>query len=520
MSGFRPLWPGQVPSLGYVLTELIEDDLGIELTQEQADRVVEYYRVDPLTGGRVVRRAAVRRPKGAGKSPEGGYLGYAELVLPVMFDHWGEDGQPVGIAHWDPWVQFAAVSEDQTDNVLVWLFDILSPRHETLERHGIDLGRTRLYLKGRSGRLEPVTASAGSREGQRVTFGVLDQTESWSKENGGVRLAGVLRRNAAKMGGWTLELQNAPALGDGSVADATAKAAERAATGVLFDTREYPGAAEMDLSDRALLVPGLEFTYGESTKWVDVERLADEIMDPDTDPSDARRYYLNIAAPLSDWAFSHDRWDELGGKDLVAEPGELIVVGFDGARFDDATALVAVGVESGAAWLAGLWERPDGPAGEDWEVPDREVDAAVEDLFDRWSVWRMYCDPPYWETNVSAWAAKHRGSDRQQAVVEWWTNRWRPIGYACRALGTAIRAGEITHHVDDGDDALTRHVHNAVKRPVAARDDDGRPLWTLSKPAPGRKIDATMALVLAWEARSDAVASGAKARRRSGAVFL
>ena len=45
-------------------------------------------------------------------------------------------------------------------------------------------------------------------------------------------------------------------------------------------------------------------------------------------------------------------------------------------------------------------------------------------------------------------------------------------------------------------------------------------MWTINKPAPGRKIDAAMALVLAWEARSDAVASGAKARRRGGAVFV
>ena len=517
---FRPRWPGQVPSLGYALVEEIEADLGIDLTGEQADRVVEFYRLDPVTGERVVRRAAVRRPKGAGKSPEGGYLGYAELVLPVVFDRWDDDGQPVAVPHWDPWVQFAAVSEDQTDNVLVWLFDTLSARPDAVERHGIDLGRTRIYLKGRSGRLEPVTASAGSREGQRVTFAVLDQTESWSKENGGVRLAGVLRRNAAKMGGWTLELQNAPAIGDGSVADLTAKAAERSSAGVLYDTREPPGAAELDLSDRDALLGALRFAYGESTRWVDVERLADEILDPDTDPSDARRYYLNTAAPMSDWAFDHGRWDELGAPDLVPAPGELIVAGFDGARFDDATALVAVGVESGAAWLAGLWERPDGARGEDWEVPEAEVTAAVTELFDRWSVWRLYCDPPYWESTVASWASTLRGSDRQGAVVEWWTNRWRPVGYACRALATAIRAGEIRHHVDDGDDALSRHVRNAVKRTVTARDDEGRPMWTINKPAPGRKIDAAMALVLAWEARSDAVASGAKARRRGGAVFV
>ncbi len=45
----------------------------------------------------------------------------------------------------------------------------------------------------------------------------------------------------------------------------------------------------------------MECAYGESRQWVNLERLVDEIQDPDTDPSDARRYYLNVAAPSSDW---------------------------------------------------------------------------------------------------------------------------------------------------------------------------------------------------------------------------
>lgn len=517
---FKPAWSGQICSLGYQLVADIETDLGITLTGEQARRVVEYYRLDPRTAARVIRRAAIRRPKGAGKSPEGGYCGYAELVLPVIFSHWAK-GQPIGRRHPDPWVQFAAVSEDQTDNVMVWLFDLLADRAATRKHRSIDLGRSRVYLTDRSGRIEPVTASAGSREGQRVTFAVLDQTESWMKENGGRRLADTLRRNVGKMGGWSLELQNAPGLGDGSVADQTGKASDRRAKGVYFDTREHPRAHDVDLSDREAVKPVVNFAYGESAVinggWVDTEgRILDEIQDPDTDPNDSRKYYLNVSAPSSDWAFDRDRWDRLGGTDLVAPSGELIVAGFDGARHDDATALVAVHVATGHAWLAGIWERPDGL--DDWEVPEAEVTAAVGELFDRWQVWRLYCDPPYWEPTIASWEATFKGTDRKPAVISWWTNRWRQIGYACRGLGTAIRAEAIHHHVDPGDDALTRHIKNAVRRPVNSRDEQGRPLWTLSKPAEGRKIDAAMALVLAWEARSDAIAAGASPRRTSEAV--
>lgn len=512
---FRPLQVGEVCTLGYMLVEQAQNDLDIELTVEQRNRLIDYYRVDPVTGARLVRRAALRRPKGAGKSPEGAYCAYLELVGPVVFDHW-ENGRPVGRRHDDPWVQLAAVSEDQTDNVMVWLFDILADRPDVRRANGIDLGRSRIYLSDRSGRIEPVTAAAGSREGQRITFAVLDQSESWFKENGGRRLADTLRRNAAKMGGWTLELQNAPRIGDGSVADLTGKASDRRTQGVLYDTREPPGADQCDLSDRAQLLEKLDIAYGESRKWVDLGRLVEEIQDPDTDPADARRYYLNVAAPSSDWAFDRERWAALGDGG-IPEPGSLIVVGFDGARHDDATALVACDVVTGTAWKAAVWERPDGL--DDWEVPELEVTDSVAELFDTWQVWRMYCDPPYWESTVASWEARFKGSDRRPAVITWWTNRWRPVGYACRSLAGAIRAGDIHHVVEDGDDVLSRHVRNAVKRPVTARDDQGKQLWTITKPAPGRKIDAAMGLVLAWEARNDAIAAGVTVRKKSALIW-
>lgn len=512
---FVPAWPGQRCSLGYQVGLQVEADLGVELTGEQRGRVVDYYELDPRSGRRVVRRAALRRPKGAGKSPEGGYLAFAELCCPVLFDGW-VDGQPVGRLHPEPWVQLAAVSEDQTDNVMVWLFEQLADRPDMRARRGIDLGRSRVYLTDRPGRIEPVTAAAGSREGQRVTFAVLDQTEAWTRENGGRRLADTLRRNAAKMQGWTLELQNAPEPGDGSVADETARASEKAAAGVLFDDRPAPEVR--DLSDTAALHDALRHAYGESAAeaggWVDLPRLVDEIQDPATDPADARRYYLNQATPMARRAFDRQSWAACEQPGVVPD-GELVVAGFDGSRFDDATALVACSVVSGRVWLVGLWES-DGS--DDWEVPEADVSAAVDELFDRWQVWRLYADPPRWEATVAAWSGRHRyklprpSSPPHQRVFEWWTNRPRQIGVACRNVAGAVRAGELVH---GGDADLTRHMFNAVRRQVASRDDEGHPLWTLGKESPSRKIDAAMALVLAWEARMDALAAGAVGRARA-----
>lgn len=349
-----------------------------------------------------------------------------------------------------------------------------------------------------------------------MTFGVLDQTESWTRENGGVRLADVMRRNAAKVGGWTIELMNAPELGDDSVADRTIVAAEKKSEGIFFD--RGPVAPEVpDLADRPKLVEALDIAYGDaSTKrggWVDVERLADEINDPDTDPSDARRYFLNQQVPKSERAFDRKRWIENGDGRARIPDGSFVVVGFDGSLFEDATALVIADVELGTFELAGLWEKPEN-AGPDWAVDLDEVDSRVAELVEIYEIARLYADPHRFATSIAEWNRLRR----KPFAFSWDTSRWRQIGYACRAFSTEIRSGDVGPAPDEAD--LLRHLSNAVRRKVNARDEQGRQLWTLSKPAPSLKIDAAMASVLASEARRDALMAGQKARpRRRSAGF-
>jgi len=97
----------------------------------------------------------------------------------------------------------------------------------------------------------------------------------------------------------------------------------------------------------------------------------------------------------------------------------------------------------------------------------------------------------------------------REKVLPWLTNRPRQIAEAVRGFSDAVVAGDLSHNADA---TLTRHVKNAVRRKVNVYDDEHRNMHSISKDRPDspRKIDAAMAAILAWEARGDAIADGAR----------
>jgi hypothetical protein len=214
----------------------------------------------------------------------------AEFAGPTQFGGWDRNGEPIGVQWHKPVVEIAAVSEDQTDNTYSALYEMLTANeNQAAKRLDIDIGRTRLYLKGRPGTLRPVTASSGSREGARLTFAVLDETHLWVRTNGGVKLAGTVRRNAAKMAGRTFETTNAPILGEKSVAETSASDPE---AGVLHVARRPAIEPTLDWSESDLR-QALTEVYGDSY-WAPIERIMAEIADPATPWDDALRYYFNV----------------------------------------------------------------------------------------------------------------------------------------------------------------------------------------------------------------------------------
>jgi hypothetical protein len=498
------LTPESFPSLGWHMLDWYETYLRIpsgpdygkplRLTNEQAVFIVRWYAVD-RNGRFVYRRGASRRVKGWGKSPMLAATAIGEFAGPVQFDGFDANGLPVGKPWPTPWEQIAACSEDQTGNTYSAVYAMLADS-PALDEYRLDLGRTKVMMGDRPGCvIEPVTASAGSREGQLITFAVLDETHLWHVSNGGRRLAATLRRNLGKMGGRSLESTNAFVPGERSVAEDTHRAWEQGERGLLYDAVEGPWVE--DLTDRKVLRAALKVAYGDA-KWVDITRIIAEIQDPSTDDADARRFYLNQLVAGESAAVDPRRWRELA--DITDVPaGTRVGLGFDGSIRNDATALVGC-TDTGYLFPIKVWERPVN-ADADWRIPRLEVEDAVEAAFARYDVARMMCDPPKWQTEIERWMARwNAGKKADDAVVLFFdTNQSRRMSAACDRFTTALNEGSVTHA---DNDVLTAHVLAMFRQKVkaSAADDDGRTRYVFTRGEGARKIDAGIAAVLAVEA--------------------
>jgi hypothetical protein len=505
-----PEYPGEFPTLGYQVADLIQavcavpdgDHMGepYVLTDSQLRFLLWHYRIDPDTGKfTYFRGSQLVRPQKQGKGPFSSAVVCAEAhpEAPVRPDGWDANGDPVGRPWASPWIQITAVSEDQTDNV--WRALVPMIELGQLAADIPDTGQTRINLPG-GGRIEPVTASARSRLGQRVTFCVQDETHSWLERNGGLTLADNQRRNLAGMGGRFLATTNAWDPGENSAGQ---RLAESGAPGVYHDDIDPGPGSVRNKADRRRM---LKRVYGDAW-WVDLDRIDGEIVAllEEGEAAQAERFFLNRKQAAESAAFDVEQWKRLARPRHVAD-GATIVIGVDGARHDDAVALVATEVESGYQWPLGIWTRPKS-APDEYEHPFHEIDAALADAFEHWTVWRVYIDPQYIDHLVDAW----RGRYGDKRVVEWFTNRPRQACWTVRNYTVAINTGDLSH---DGDETFAEHIRNARKRRTTVRDDDMRPMHVIAKDRHDspRKIDAAMAGALSWEARGDAIADGAQNR--------
>lgn len=508
----------EFPTLGFLVCEYIEakcvvpdrDQMGDPFvpTDEQYRFALNHYRINPNARfDRQLRRwrgaffhergSQLTRPQKWGKGPWAGALVCAEADGPALFDGWDAKGQPVGRPWPTPLIQITALSEDQTDNVWTALLPMIELGDIAADIP--DTGLTRINLRD-GGKIEPVTSSARSRLGQRVTFLVQDQTESWTQSNGGRALADNQRRNLGGTGGRWLSTPNAWDPTEESVAQYTAEV-EVPLGGVYHDDVEPPDSLSVrNKKDRRR---ALKLVYGDSY-WVDRDRVDVEIEALlGRDPAQAERWFLNRKRAGEAKAFNGEQWDSRAKPTFQVPPGSLVVVGVDGARFRDALAGIATHVESGFQWPLFIIERPEN-AGDDYEHDFDQADGAMVELEQNFNLWRVYVDPQHIDPLLKSW----QGRWGERRVLPWYTNRPLQAAWAIRRYTDAQAGGDVTH---DGDDRFARHVKNAVKWKLHVRDDKGQPMHTIGKDRQDSKfwMDAAWAGALSWEARGDAIAASA-----------
>lgn len=557
-----PLAPG-LATIGWDVIDWAEgrtDEVGLidyqtggpwRYTPGQARFLVLWYAYDPRTGRWRYRRGAKRGAKGTGKDPFGGSMCLAELLGPTHLvpdpdSPTGWSGQ----AHRMPLVQIAANSEAQGKDVLRVANAMLS--RTARDHYGIDCGETRTYLKA-GGRLELLTASEATAEGDPATFIMLNEPHHMTQSSGGHRTAKVARRNVGKSPATVqariCDFTNSHNMGDDSIGERTYDAWQAQVSGkarrqdILYDSIEAP--PDVSLADDASRQAGLRAAYADAP-WADLERLDDEILDPETPVADSIRYYLNgLAVNESGWIDPRNFDAEHAARpDLVVADGEAVAMFLDCSKSDDATGLVACRISDGHVITLGSWQRPHGDRGKDWLAPIGEVDAAGRAAFERYDVVWCGIDPSpakddqteaeYWKPlidgwhrdfadTVAVWATPGDGGKRGHAVL-FDMRTSKPGGQERVRMfieAAEMTAADIDEHktlTHDANAVLRTHVHNARRRSTKW----GMGLGKISRNS-SKKCDLAVCMVGVRMGRRIVLNSGKlkRRRRRTGeAVFI
>lgn len=512
------------PTLGEQVCQFIEQNMvfgpgdlrgqPVVLDDEWRALIYRMYEVfpkgHPLAGRRRFKRCGLSLPKGLAKTERAAMIAACELhpEAPVRCVGFTKKGEPIGGPVTDPYIPMVAYTQAQSDELCFTALRVILENSPL--KDDFDIGLERILRKKGDGKCEALSSNPNARDGARTTFAVEDETHRWTlprlKQAHTVMQTNIPKRKIAD--GWMLEVTTAPEPGAGSVAESTMEYARSIDEGkttdasLFFFHRQAKDGHDMATPEgrRAAITEA----SGQAASWRDIDAIAALWDDPGADAAYLERVYCNRLVKGATQAFNVLRWKELAKKKTV-EPGALIVIGFDGAQFHDSTGLVCTEVATGYQWVEKVWERPLIYAVDQaWQVPAEEVDATVRNLFGRFNVWRMYADPPYWQSWVAKWIGEF-GSDR---VIEWWTNRRKPMSAALEGFNTAIQEGALSHN---GSKTYERHIGNARRQNLPQVDEQGKPLWLIQKERPDspHKIDLGMAGVLSWEARTDAIAAGA-----------
>jgi hypothetical protein len=536
-------YPVTFPTLGWEVIAWIENYLvhgpgdiqgdPIRLDLEECAWICWAYRLqpqflpdgdpNPAAGRRLVHRGVYCRSKGMRKSELGGMVAVAEALGPVRCDGFDARGEPVGIPVTYPFVRIIATEEDQSSNIYDNVTYMLE-HGQVANEYMFDYGRsiqssTRVFLKGPGGgEIVPSTSGDASKDGGKESHVASDEEHLMTSKKLRNMHRTVARNTGKRMEAdpWMASYSTAWQPGENSVIEQSAEKYlemdyEEAVInhGVLFDHRQGEPPKIFGRDDS--LIKALRSAYGPYKRdWTDFSKIVKLIRDAEDPEADGFRFYLNIPrAGSSTWLYPNEVEAVMG--DVVPDDGEAICLGFDGSETDDHTVLMGCR-EDGDLFCLGYWTPSAEAFG--WR---KEVNDVVDWAFENFRVVRFYGDPPYWQSEMAAWAKDH-GSP---PVTPFWTNVDSKMAVATGALRSAIRREDPDDRVTidptpiktdeqqrDGKTLLQWHFQNARTRKVKVKfDDKTEEAWVVRKERSGSplKIDSVPSAVLARRARDDAL---------------
>ncbi|QAU06352.1 terminase [Gordonia phage WhoseManz] len=455
------------------------------------------------------------------------FCGYIEDITDEQREKWTDEeyeqfkkygmapGRPVN----NPYIPLLAYTKDQTEELA---FGALRSILETSPDADLfDIGKQRIIRKNEfgaeDGKCHALAGNPNSADGARTTFQGLDETH---------RLYTPTHRDAIETmiqnlpkrpmeDPWQLAITTAGEPGQGSYAEDEYREGiacadgKKVSKGFYFLHRQAPDGSKFDTMQQRMAAIW-EATSPDVRKWTRFDSIAANWDRDGADTQYLERVWCNRWTQTAAQAFDKEEFEALGDPRFKIPDGAFVTVGFDGAKFQDSTGFVVTDIKTGTQNVLGFWERPDDDKiardadGKKvkWQVPEVEVNHAFAEIMRRFKVWRVYADPPHWVETVGAWHAAY-----PDQVFEFWTKDPTRMYYAAKSYRSAISSGSLSH---DGDPDFIKHIGNAGKRTTRGEDEDGEPRFVLTKIAYDRKFDLTMAGILSWQARMDAINEGAQ----------
>lgn len=495
---------------------------------EQLRWLLWWYAVDE-DGKFIYRKGIFQRLKGHGKDPMAAILCLVELCGPCRVGGW-EDGKPVGTRVTNALVQIAAVNQAQSRNTSDFFGSLATD--EFIAEYGVNFGAEITYAN-QNAKLLNVTSNPRALQGQRVSFAILNETHEWVAGNKGQAMYEVIKLNAEKVDGRWLAITNAYLPGEESVAEVHRTEYENWVQGrltqdprVMYDSLEaHPRAPIHPLFLKRILLG----VRGDSV-WLPVDNAVESMMDTTVSLAKRIRMWFNRVVAGENALFGPDDYEKVKTESKRLMPGDKIVLGFDGGKTDDSTALIAMRVEDGLTQLIRVWEKPeDAPragrtdvkwqaeAGvQRWQVDTEEVDAKIAEVFDFFEVVGFYADVHPWESYIDSWNRRYGErllvkSEAKNAIG------WDMRGSLMRSTkaNEALMSSILEERIEIVDNVnIKAHMLNAFRR----ENNFGVSFGKESRES-SRKVDIYAAMMLAHECRRDYFGKVKVEEERQGSEF-